>query len=285
MNERACLESHLREHPEDWNSWLVYADWLTDAGDDRGKLITLRHRLQAGTSGPREYDIQLQQATLLEGKYDQQWRSRGVVSEDITLYLRHGFLIGVWPSWDKGTLQTLAEIESQPEVQFFTYLNLSSRNLRPKDIYTLADSKTLRRITWLTLWDNDIQDEGVRTLVSSQNLSSLTTLYLDNNNISAEGVRALASSETLCGLTTLTLSENNIGNEGASIIAASKTLCSLTNLDLSRNNIGNKGAFALATSESLDGLSYLNLSNNHIGDEGAKALRTSKYLSKCSIHT
>ncbi len=38
------LIAHLRSLPDDWDSWLVFADQLTERGDDRGELLVREHR-------------------------------------------------------------------------------------------------------------------------------------------------------------------------------------------------------------------------------------------------
>lgn len=38
------LVAHLQQLPDDWGSWLVFADALTDAGDARGEMLVLEHR-------------------------------------------------------------------------------------------------------------------------------------------------------------------------------------------------------------------------------------------------
>jgi uncharacterized protein (TIGR02996 family) len=54
MSAISELEAHLRHHPDDRNSWLVYADWLTEEGDARGQLVMLEHRLETGALSPEE---------------------------------------------------------------------------------------------------------------------------------------------------------------------------------------------------------------------------------------
>jgi len=41
----AELEAQLRDHPEDVDSHLVYADWLQSRGDPHGELIAIQHAL------------------------------------------------------------------------------------------------------------------------------------------------------------------------------------------------------------------------------------------------
>jgi uncharacterized protein (TIGR02996 family) len=50
--------SYLRTLPDDWPSWLVYADALSECGDERGELLVRAHRRDTGTDrgtrgGPR----------------------------------------------------------------------------------------------------------------------------------------------------------------------------------------------------------------------------------------
>jgi uncharacterized protein (TIGR02996 family) len=45
MKTNAELEQAIRNHPDDPKAYLVYADWLQTAGDPRGELIAVQHRL------------------------------------------------------------------------------------------------------------------------------------------------------------------------------------------------------------------------------------------------
>jgi uncharacterized protein (TIGR02996 family) len=38
------LRDQLRELPDDWSSWLVYADVLTERGDERGQMLVMESR-------------------------------------------------------------------------------------------------------------------------------------------------------------------------------------------------------------------------------------------------
>jgi hypothetical protein len=44
MQRDASLLEHLATLPDDWGSWLVFADQLTAAGDERGEMLVLDHR-------------------------------------------------------------------------------------------------------------------------------------------------------------------------------------------------------------------------------------------------
>jgi hypothetical protein len=54
----ATLLAHLQTLPDDWPSWLVYADALSVRGDERGLLLVLAHRLDTAraTATPDEHD-------------------------------------------------------------------------------------------------------------------------------------------------------------------------------------------------------------------------------------
>ncbi len=43
---QAELEAALRANPDDLETHLVYADWLSDRGDDWGQLITIQHAIE-----------------------------------------------------------------------------------------------------------------------------------------------------------------------------------------------------------------------------------------------
>ena len=44
--QHAELVAYLRSLPDDWGSWLVFADALSERGDDRGQFLVLEHRAQ-----------------------------------------------------------------------------------------------------------------------------------------------------------------------------------------------------------------------------------------------
>ena len=43
------FEARIRRNPEDLDAWLVYADWLSDRGDERGKHIAVEISLARDT--------------------------------------------------------------------------------------------------------------------------------------------------------------------------------------------------------------------------------------------
>lgn len=256
MSERAALESHLRHHPEDWPSWLVYADWLTDAGDARGQLIALAHRLEIERLSKHERRNLQQQASLLTQEYQREWLSRSTIPKEAELEWRHGFVVGVSLPWDDHALRRLAEIQAHPDTHFLTRLGLCDSEFEAKRVLALASSGCLRTFTRLELY---------------------------NNELGPKGAHALTSSETLCALTYLGLFHSHLGDEGARILATSEGLHALIELDLSNNKLGDEGARILATSEGLRALTQLNLCANDIGPEGARVLASSEALRHCRV--
>ena len=48
------LEERLRQFPDDWAEWMVYADWLSERGDIRGELLAIENKLWAKDEPPRD---------------------------------------------------------------------------------------------------------------------------------------------------------------------------------------------------------------------------------------
>jgi uncharacterized protein (TIGR02996 family) len=131
------LEAHLRENPGDWESWLVYADWLTDQDDPHGQLIRLEHQL-ACKPPPLK-------------------REREALERQIRKLLRTNRWQGVWPlkrrrgylSWQHGfprsaelhggsAARALQLVLDQTPTQFLSALNL--HGLTPKDVSPLVQA-------------------------------------------------------------------------------------------------------------------------------------------------
>src|SRR6478672_5881113 len=101
------LEARLRANPDDWESWLVYADWLTDQGDLRGTLIGLEHKLATAGLSEEEHRALQAQAKALAEEHQQEWLEGWSVPADAHLQWRHGFIVGVFLSWNEHTLDAL----------------------------------------------------------------------------------------------------------------------------------------------------------------------------------
>lgn len=278
MWEREQLEDHLRHHPEDWSSWLVYADYLLEQGDMRGRLITLSHRLENATLSDGERRELQEEVDALTDEHREEWQS-GIESMGAMAYeWRFGFIVGVKISrslWQPLTLaeehaieDALSELCEHPSALFLTALDLSVEDFDEASALVSAEwvrdlCCTLPSLTALNLSNNRIGDDGVKALTTSDALRSLTTLDLSGNEI-VDGVQTLADSDVLCSLTTLNLSNNRIGHGGVEALADSDVLCSLTTLNLSQNRLSDDEVEVLATSETLRSLTTLDLSENHL---------------------
>jgi uncharacterized protein (TIGR02996 family) len=297
------LEAHLRSYPEDWPSWLVYADWLTDQGDVRGELIVLEHRLRAPDLPSDARQALEQRVAALQAEHQASWR-QGLELRQVELEWHHGFLRRA--IFQYGDVIALFErLLAHPASHLLSaacFRRLSSRELRrllasdvtsggslpslqldqceidPAGLEALPRSVLLRAVSDLELSSNRLGDEGVMALLARGLPESLHGLVLWNEALGPDGVTALATAPSLRGLRRLSLGEVQPGLRGARALAASQTLRALTHLELRACRLVAEGAALLASSELLRGLSRLHLGSNVLGDEGAEALALSPHL-------
>lgn len=239
----AALEAQLRAHPEDWDSWLVYSDWLTDRGDERGALIGLHHRLAAGDlSGDAAAALRFEIYTL---------ERRCTSHLGLNVEWRHGFVVGLSLSAGNDVVSILERLQARPDCRLLADLALPYGSIDNAGVCALAASPALTTITSLDLRYNHLSCEALEALARSPHTLALTKLHLQRNDIRERGVSALAASESFRGLTTLDLRDNPIGALGASALARSPHLTTLERLILYLDDIGQEGARALADSPHL----------------------------------
>lgn len=113
------LVAHLRSLPDDWDSWLVYADQLTERGDERGQLLVLEQR---GNVGDREL-VQLQADDWIAtwGEY--------LGSDDAGTYK---WIRGLAPLADPPTPPDLLPVFARPISQLIALFDLEDRS--PPDL-------------------------------------------------------------------------------------------------------------------------------------------------------
>ena len=299
--EEQGLLDDIRQHPEDDQPRLVYADWLDEQGDPgcaefiktQVVLASAKEVNGLALSGERQACLRQREQALLAG-HRQEWEAalreqcpaiqavefrRGlpyhitIPAGDFLTHAEHLFALAPIRSVQItgisgiGRLQNLA---ASAHLASLTTLDLGGNGISAAGVEALAGSEHLRNLTTLNLWDNDIGDAGVEALAGSEHLRNLTTLSLWYNGIGEAGARALAGSEHLRNLTSLNLGHNDIGDAGVEALAGSEHLRNLTTLSLWYNGIGEAGARALAGSEHLRNLTSLNLGHNDIGDAGAR---------------
>ena len=293
---QAALLDRVRQHPEDWTNWLVFADWLTEQGDPRGELIGLEHRRALTSIDAHEKESLWQQITTLIKKHRHEWSATPLPANCI-LDWRCGFILGARVDWDEEGFEALAHLLAHEDTRLLTRLQLRfSRPLNdeifdetydedyqppsidPSHIEKLFDFD-LKQIRMLDLSYNQLGDQGLSIAVQNLRFDALTALDLRYTGIGDTAMNALSSSPWLSTLTTLHLHGNRIGPEGVRALAQSTLLNHHIELiDLRENPIGIMGARALADSERLRKLEILRIHRNDIGTAGARALSTSKYL-------
>jgi uncharacterized protein (TIGR02996 family) len=295
------LETHLRHYPDDWPSWLVYADWLLDQGDERGELIVLEHKLRAPSSEEerRVFELRVQ---ALHHEHGPRWR-QGLVLKQVELEWHHGFLRrAVFQYGD--VVELFEQLMAHPAAHLLSSvcfrhlrpeelrsllvsqatahrplpsLQLDRSQLDPEDLGALADSALLRGVSDLELSSNHLGDLGVMILLERGIPEQLRGLVLWSEGLTAEGLTALARAPSLRGLRRLALGEVRPGLRGVRALVDSPTL-RLTDLELRACRLSAECGGVLASSELLRSVKRLHLGNNALGDEGTEALALSPHL-------
>jgi len=258
----AELQSHLLNHRDDEDSWLVLGDAYQEKGHPSGDMIVLEHMitLEKDEAKRREMEERLE---ILEKQHLELLIGPLANIPGATWEIKKGHLWNATIETDN--LEELREVSDSPCCRM-----MSSLYLKGGVTNNMADclsTITSLRLTSLNLYSNSIGDEGAKAIAQSESMRSLIKLDLSCNSIGDEGAKAIARSESMRSLTELYLWNNSIGDEGAKAIAQSESMRSLTELDLSCNSIGDEGAKAIAQSESMRSLTELDLSYNSIGDE------------------
>jgi uncharacterized protein (TIGR02996 family) len=191
-----ALEATLRRSRTDWDTWRVYADWLTEQGDARGELVMLEHRLATNALPADEQRALRRRADAVVAAHQGAWLAGLAQPAWITLAWRHGFVV-------EAKLKRSDALDA---------------------LDALAAHPTARLLGSLELVRLGLGDEEARALAAAESLSGVTRLDLEGNHIGALGAQALAASETLRNLVWLSLRVNPIGDEGLAALAASESL-------------------------------------------------------------
>lgn len=299
--------NQIRQHPDDVDLRLIFADWLEELGDERAELIRVQceiARWEASRSvSPGEPTERLLQLKAHEEELARQWRQvcleelsplgvrdmrfvRGFI-ERIHLegaeFLSRTKSIADWAPAIRGVLwQKLPRQSAQPLTRFLsspvfssvTALNLMRNNIAGGGIGALANSPGLSGINSLSLRENPIGGQGMQELMNSPHLSGLTRWDLTDTQLSLVDARNLARAGSLNRLEELLLNHNEIGDAGLRAIANAERFKTLRKLALAENQIAQEGLRALADSAYLTDLQVLDLSGNEIGDMGLAFMAT-----------
>ncbi|KIG17963.1 WGR domain protein [Enhygromyxa salina] len=295
LNTHHALAASVRQDLDDWDRWLVYADWLSEQGDARGRLISLEHQRSRVFEASEIRAIQSEINDLVN-VHQGSWQV-GELPEGCELEWRHGFVVGATFILHDTSLDPLCALIEHPSAPLLAQLCL--RLAPPSDddeeeyVEDYADytpppvplellrallELDLGRIRSFALQYSPLEDQGAQALAACPGLAQLTALDLRYTHLSDAAVEALTQSAHLTGLTALHLQRNRIGEAGAKALAAAPHLRQLAFLDLRDNQIGAAGAQALASSQQLPRLCALQLYRADVGQEGALAIARSEQL-------
>jgi uncharacterized protein (TIGR02996 family) len=272
MADLETLQDQIRANPDDWDSWLVYADWLTDEGDSRGQMIVLEHQLAGGALPPQERSKARQRLDALKARHQPERLRRWACPAGTALIWRHGFVVGVRFPRGPGWAEALAHLAAHPAGPMLSTLALSNHAMGTEGLAVLLKSPVLPRLARLNLWGNQLDAQAAALLARQAELGSLLSLNLWNNRLGDEGAAALAEATSLGALVDLDLGDNQISRNGAISLAHATGLRSLRALRLRRNRLGDEGALALARA-SLAALTELDVGDTGLPREAAGRLQ------------
>ena len=263
-----ALEAKLRADPNDWPSWLVFADWLLDQGDARGELITLEYELDTKLLPTRKRHEYVKRIAAIDREHRSAWLDGLALPPGAAPVWRNGFVVGMWSPVTFQLLDTIGTWHAHRTARFLGALDVTESGLQDADLTALLACDALSRFSSLRLRDNQIGDAEAARIADASTLDGLCTLDLSDNPIGPDGARALASGPWH-SLRELELDRCPIGDEGAVSLAGSAFLPSLRRLHLRSAGIGSAGAEALAASATE--LERLRLAHDPIGTAGLDA--------------
>jgi uncharacterized protein (TIGR02996 family) len=282
----------IRRDPDSWEPWLVFADWLSERGDARGRLIGLEHRLATTTMSAEQRAGLRGEIDELVAAHQAAW-SLAQVPEGWGLQWRHGFVVGLALPLEEANLERLRSALDDPALRLLMSLRVCfaseaddepdfDEDYEPEPV----PAALLRSLLELELEGvlelgfeyTPLGAAGVELLAGWSGLSQLRALDLRYNELGDAALAPLFESGRLAELRTLKLQRNRLGPAGAVALAGARSLERLTLLDLRDNPIGADGAAALAASASLRELEALYLYLSDVGPAGARALAESPHL-------
>jgi uncharacterized protein (TIGR02996 family) len=267
-------------HIDDDTPRLVYADWLTENGqDDRAEFIRVqvaRARLPAWDAA--QVRLRLREQELLE-QYGESWLAELPAIKGAR-----------WEGFRRGIVA---------EVSFtsFEAMRVSAHACRaaapveavsvpwPRKGEARKSSKPIAELRELSLTGRPDNENEVAWLAGSPQLSTLRSLTV--RGLWPDALRRLLASPHLGGLKALRLPSNNIGNAGINALTSTASLTSLEELDLSGRGVSQRynddpivrspGMERLAAWAGLASVRSLTLSSNDVGRPGLRALLRSRH--------
>ena len=296
---RAFLQA-IKDSPDEEGPRFIFADWLDEHGDPRGKLMRAQCQLEAPQENdPQRHELQQEVSSALQTLspwlddrpiWRGDWKShRGLLTFWVNVHLDfenrwQALLEHEWWPWVDylhvyaRTIDSVMTLVESPQLSNLNSLNLWNNPVNVATAKALAQSPHVRNLISLKLSRTSVGNAGVEALAVSPSLGNLRRLELSYAILGTAGIEALAESKVLTDLRILNLSYNHVGDDGIESFASSPIVKELRVLDLSGAQLGDQGAVALASTPSLSNLQVLHLQHNEIGDRGAEAIAQSPYL-------
>lgn len=275
QTEAEAFLQRIRAYPDDDAQRLIFADWLDEEGDPRGRFIRVQLALATLSENDRARPALLAEERQLLAVHRDAWEAplRGLVSGPV---FRRGFIDEVKVE-AKQFLRHAHEIFNAAPVRHVHLLDVGG------SLPAVTQCPYLSRLAALTVYAQHAGEPLARAVARSPHLSSLRALHLGRNRFADDAVEHLATSPHLAALEELDLSENEIGETGARALAGSLHLVNLKRLELRENRLGPSGAEALASSDRLGALRKLGLSDNDIGSPRLQSLARAADLLKVPV--
>jgi uncharacterized protein (TIGR02996 family) len=265
MPDDATFLRLIAAAPHDDAPRLVYADWLEERGDPRGRFIRVQCALASlAADDGRRSDLEQVERHLLAA-HGAAWA---------------GALAGRVSGWQFGrgfveevTLSAAAFLEHGPTLLPGSLIHTVHLHDIGDGVAKLAACPALARVPRLDLCGNHLGNDAAGRLLASPLLRGVQALDLSFNSLSNSAVQALLDAGPWPRLRELDLRANErISGRGANLLAHATVLPALEHLDLGDNQIDDTGVWHLARTRTLRRLSVLNLAGNPFGDTGVRAL-------------
>lgn len=262
--EAEAFLQRIRAYPDDDAQRLIFADWLDEQGDPRGRFVRVQLALAALPPGAAEaHKWRAEERELLEA-HRAEWEApfRGLATG---CAFRRGFVDEAKVE-ARVLLRNGADLFAAGPLRHLHLLDVSD------SLPAVLRSPFLGRLAALTVHAQHVGDPLARALAGSEVLAGLKRLAVTRNRLGDAAAELLARSPHLARLEELDLAENEIGEAGARALAAAPHWAGLRRLDARDNRLGPAGAEALAGAERLPALERLGLAGNGVGQPRLHAL-------------
>ena len=254
---------------------LVYADWLTENGqDDRSEFIRVQvERARRPAWDPAQVRLRLRDEELLE-QHGEEWLAEMPAIEGARW---EGFRRGIVAELSFASFEAMRTnahtCRAVAPVEAVT-VRWPRRKEAKKAVKPIAE---LRELSLTGMLDGE---DAIARLADSPQLATLRCLTV--RGIWAETLGSLVASPHLTALRTLRLPSNNLGNAGIFALTQAASLTSLEELDLTAQGqherytydpiIRAEGMGALVGWSGLAGVRSLTLTQNDVTRDGLRAL-------------